>query len=139
MNKTVKVIMNILLVIAGLAFLVSLVVMLGSFGYANREVEDPAEQYRSVFEYKLKHKAYGEVLGTYYTKRLDNFDPEEGMEDIYRVAEYAHAAFMSRVYDEKGDSGRAATNASNMEKLKSSLGAYAYTADEVDEMIRNAP
>ena len=50
MNKTVKVIMNILLVIAGLVFLVSLIGMISSFGYANRETENPAETQKSVFE-----------------------------------------------------------------------------------------
>ena len=135
MNKTVKVIMNILTVIAGIILLASVIVMIGSFEYANREVEDPAESQRSVFEYKLKHKAYGEILGTYYSLRLDSFEAPEGMEDIYRVAEYAHTAFMSRVYAEKNDKDMISANAGRMEKLKSSLGAYAYTADEVDEII----
>ena len=135
MNKTVRVIMNILLVIAGIVFAASLIGMLGSIKYANREVEDPAESNKSVFEYKLKHKAYGEILGSYYANRLDSFEAAEGMEDIYRVAEYAHTAFMARVYEEKGDKSRASTNAGRMEKLKNSLGAYAYTAEEVDSII----
>jgi hypothetical protein len=68
-----------------------------------------------------------------------NFEPQDGMEDIYNVAEYAHAAFMSRVYAEKGDDRMSESNALRMEKVRNSLGAYAYTADEVDEVIRNAP
>ena len=137
MNKTVKVIMNILLVIAGLVFFVSLIGMISSFGYANRETDDPAETQKSVFEYKLKHKAYGEILDTYYVGRLDSFDAPEGMEDIYRVAEYAHAAFMSGVYAEKGDGDRSVRNSAQMEKLKGSLGTYAYAADEIDEIIQS--
>ena len=113
--------------------------MVGSFKYANREKEDPIETERSVFEYELRHKSYGEVMNTYYVKRMYNFEPQAGMEDIYNVAEYAHAAFMSRVYAEKGDDRMSESNALRMETVRNRLGDYAYTADEVDEVIRNAP
>ena len=139
MNKVIRVILNILIAIAGLVFLGMLIVMLGSFQYANREVGDPVENRRSVFEYELKHKAYNEIMGTWYVMRLKSFEAPEGMEDIFQVAEYAHAAFMSRVYAEKGDERAAAANAERMEDLRNRLGEYAYTADEVDEIIRTAP
>ena len=132
MNKMLKVILDILIVVACLVFLALTINMVGSFKYANREKEDPIETERSVFEYELRHKSYGEVMNTYYVKRI-------GMEDIYNVAEYAHAAFMSRVYAEKGDDRMSESNALRMETVRNRLGAYAYTAEEVDEVIRNAP
>jgi hypothetical protein len=46
---------------------------------------------------------------------------------------------MSRVYAEKGDDRMSESNALRMETVRNRLGAYAYTADEVDEVIRNAP
>ena len=128
MNKMVKVILDILIVIACLVFFALTIEMVGSFKYAHREKEDPIETERSVFEYELRHKSYGEIIDTYYVKRMYNFEPQDGMEDIYNVAEYAHAAFMM-----------SESNALRMETVRNRLGAYAYTADEVDEVIRNAP
>ena len=139
MNKKLRVILNILTVIAAIIFLVSFIAMISSFGYANRDVEDPAETYAGVFEYELKHRAYGEIMGTYYVRRLDSFTAEPGYEDLYRVGEYAHTAFMARVYDEKGDPEKASLCREKTGRLRSELGAYEYTADAVDEMIRNAP
>ena len=139
MNKTLRVILNILIVIAAIVFLVCFIDMILSIGYANRRSEDPAETYAGVFEYELKHRAYGEIMGTYYVRRLDSFTPEAGYEDLYRVAEYAHTAFMTRVYDEKGDPKKASLCREKTEMLRDGLGAYEYTADEVDELISNAP
>ena len=139
MNNIVKVILDILIVIACLVFFALTIEMVSSYRYAHREKEDPIETERRVFEYELRHKSYGEIIDTYYVKRMYNFEPQDGMEDIYNVAEYAHAAFMSRVYAEKGDDRMSESNALRMETVRNRLGAYAYTADEVDEVIRNAP
>jgi hypothetical protein len=139
MNKMMKVVLDILIVIACLAFVFLTIEMVSSYRYAHREKEDPVETERRVFEHELRHKSYGEIIDTYYVKRMYNFEPQDGMEDIYNVAEYAHAAFMSRVYAEKGDDRMSESNALRMETVRNRLGAYAYTADEVDEVIRNAP
>ena len=74
MNKMVKVILDILIVIACLVFFALTIEMVGSFKYAHREKEDPVETERSVFEYELRHKSYGEVMNTYYVKRMYNFE-----------------------------------------------------------------
>ncbi|MBR5406602.1 MAG: hypothetical protein IK111_03055 [Lachnospiraceae bacterium] len=139
MNKKLRVILNILLVAASIAFLISLVNLIASIGYANREVEDPAETFAGVFAYELDHRAYGEIMGDYYVRRLDRFTPDAGYEDLYRVAEYAHTAFMTRVYDEKGDPEKASLNREKADRLRGELGAYEYTADEVDGLIEKAP
>ena len=139
MNKVLKVILTVLIVIAALFFLVSFVDLVSSIRYAHREMEDPAETYVGVFEYELENRAYGEVMEDYYVRRMDNFTPEPGYEDLYRVAEYAHTAFMTRVYDEKGDSAKAASYREKTKNLRSELGSYEYTADEIDEMISRAP
>ena len=139
MNKALKIILNILIAIASLVFLVYLFDMFASIKYANREVEDPAETYAGVFDYEIEHRAYGEIMGSYYSKRMDSFEPIPGYEDLYRVAEYAHNAFMSRVYEEKGDSVKASQNKEKIQTLRKGLGAYEFTADEIDGMIKNAP
>ena len=139
MSKTVKVILNILIVFAGIFFLCSVIDLCGSIKYANRETEDPAESLMSVFEYELEHKAYDEVLSTYYVQRMSSLEAPEGMEAIYRVAEYAHSAFMMRVYEEKGDENKAGKCAANKKLLRNELGTYEYTADDLDRIVRNAP
>ena len=139
MNKKLKVILNVLIVVAAIAFAISLINLLVSIQYANREVENPADEYASVFEYELKHRAYGEIMSDYYVERLQSFSPTAGYENLYHVAEYAHTAFMIRVYEEKGDSGRAASYREKAESLRRDLGNYEYTADEVNAMLKKAP
>ena len=139
MNRVLKVILNVLTVIAAIVFAICLIYMISSFIYANRKVEDPAETYAGVFEYELKHRAYGEIMGSYYARRLDSFTPDAGYEDLYRVAEYAHTSFMIRVYDEKGDPGKASLYTEKTGELRKELGPYEYTADEIDGMIEKAP
>ena len=138
MSKKWTVILNILTVIAGLAFLVCLLDFVFSVKYKNREVEDPTETYAGVFEYELRHRAYGELMADYYARRLDTVTPQAGYEDLYKVAEYAHTAFMTRVYEEKGDAEKVSAYEEKKTALRSGLGAYTYTADEVDGMIEKA-
>ena len=139
MNKKLKVILNILLVAAALAFFISFLNLLFSIQYANREVEDPAETYAGVFEYQLEHRAYGEIMSSYYSRRLDSFDAPAGYENLYRVGEYAHCDFMSKVCDEKGDTNKASMYTEKAAVLRGELGDYGYTADDIDGMIQNAP
>ena len=139
MNKVLKVILNIMIVIASLAFFVCFVLMIESFKYKNREVEDPAETYAGVFEYMLRHRAYGEIIGDYYSRRMDSFGPVAGYEDLYKVGAYAHAAFMARVYSEKDDQYGIDRCNSSMKDIRSELGDLAHNANEIDEMIKNAP
>ena len=135
MNKTLKVILNILIAAASIVFAGCFLNLIFSVQYANREVEDPAKTYADVFEYELKHRAYGEIVEDYHVKRMDNFAPPAGYEDLYRVAEYAHTAFMSRVCDKKGEPEKASLYRDKAEGLRKELGTYEYTADEIDEMI----
>ena len=135
MNKILKIILNVCLVLAAFFFAVCFVDLISSIRYANREVEDPAETYAGVFEYELEHRAYGEIMGDYYVHRLKSFDPPAGYEDLYRIGEYAHTAFMGRVYDEKGDSKKASLCEEKKERSRGELGAYEYTADEIDGML----
>ena len=135
MNKRLKVILNIMIIIAAIVFAVTFLELIASIQYANREVEDPAEVYAGVFEYELEHRAYGEIMGQYYVRRMKSMDPPAGYEDLYRVAEYAHTAFMTRVYDEKGDAEKASLYREKAATLRKELGAYEYTADDVDEML----
>lgn len=136
MNKRLKVILNILIVAAAIAFFITFLNLMISIGYANREVEDPAETFAGVFEYELEHRAYGEIMGHYYSQRLKSLDPPAGYEDMYRVAQYAHTAFMTRVYDEKGDAEKSSLYEEKAAVLRFELGDYGYAADVVDEMLR---
>lgn len=139
MSKITRVILNILIVIASLVLVCLLAVMVDAIKYATRKLEDPVESHRTVFEYELKHRAYDEIIDTYYVQRMKSLEAPEGMEDIYNVGEYAHTSFMSRVYAAKGDEHAISSNAERMENLRERLGDYRYTADEVDAIIKDAP
>ncbi|MBR1470983.1 MAG: hypothetical protein IJ600_05005 [Lachnospiraceae bacterium] len=139
MSKKIKWILNILIAIAVVGLLLSLIHLGIAIKYAGREREDPVETYAGVFEYELKHKAYGEVMQDYFVKRLYYYTAPAGYEDLYRVGEYAHSAFMYRIYAQEEGSAKAAACSERMAALRSELGDYAYTADEIDEMIRTAP
>ena len=138
MNKKLKIILNVLIVIASIVFCALFIDMTASIRYANRETEDPIESERRVFEYELSHRAYGEVVGDYYSDRLSHFEPQPGTEDIYNVAEYAHTAFMSEVYAAKGDERMIRANDARRQDTKDRLGAYAYTADEIDRLCQRS-
>ena len=139
MNKAVKIILNILIVVASIGLFISLILLVESIGYAKSQKEDSTETDISVFEYRLENKAYGEILSGCYTDRMSKFDAPAGMEPIYNVSAYAHRSFMSREYEEKGDKDMVASNAEKMNALRNQLGAYSYTADEIDQMIKTAP
>ena len=138
MNKKLKIILIVLIVIASVVFIALYIGMNASIRYANRETEDPVETERRVFEYELSHRAYGEVMGDYYSDRLSFFEPQPGTEDIYNVAEYAHTTFMSEVYAAKGDERMIRANAERRQTAKDRLGAYAYTADEIDRLCQSS-
>ena len=129
-------ILNILIVIASVAFVLSLLNFIFSVQYANREVEDPAETFAGVLEYELGHRAYGEIAGHYYSQRMNSYDPPAGYENLYRIGEYAHSAFMGRVCDEKGDLKKASLYREKTKNLRKELGDYEYAADEIDDMIK---
>ena len=138
MNKKLKIFMNIMIVVASLVFIISFVDMLGSFDYVKKQEEKAADDsFISVFEYELKHKAYNDILETYYVKRLDEMEAPEGYENIWNVAEYSHYAFMARIYEAKGDKDRLDACAAKLEVLRSGLGDYKTAASDVDEVIMN--
>ena len=138
MNKALRVVLNILIVAASSGCAVSFVYLISSIRYANREVEDPAVSYAGVFEYMLENRAYGEIMEDYYARRMYSFDPPAGYEDLYHVAEYAHNDFMIAVCDEKGDNDKASMYRQLAEAVRKELGAYEYTAGEVDEMLKKS-
>ena len=139
MNKALKIILNILIVAASLILLVSVVNLVSSIQYVHREVEDPAETYAGIFDYLLEKRAYGEVVDDYHFQRRETFEPSPGYENLFRVGAYGHDAFMARVFEEMGDGTRASACRERMQSLRGELGDYAFTADEIDEMIANAP
>ncbi len=140
MNKKLRIILNIAIIIASVAFIAVFAGMVSSFNYKkNLEDEDTTEIDLSVFEYELKHKAYGEILSHYYANRMDNMAAPEGLEVVYMTADYAHTSFMSRVYNEKGDTAKETQSIEKLQQIRSNLGDHSYITDEVDDIIRSAP
>lgn len=137
-SKKLNLLFNLLLAVAGFAFFLCLIYLITSIEYKNREIEDPVAADQRVFEYKLKHKAYNEIISSYYTDRLYDFEPKPGYEDSYRISQYAHAAFMRAVYEAQQNESKIMRNETQLESLKSRLGSYSYTADDIEEVLRKA-
>ena len=139
-KNTLNTILNILLVISGLAVLVCLLDAGMSVSYRKeQDAKDDTEEDLGVFEYRLEKGAYGEVLSGYYADRLSDFEPKEGYEETYHVAEYAHAAFMARIYEAKEDTERLQQCTKKMDTLRKELGLYIYTSDKIDAVLESAP
>ena len=136
MNKKLKLLFNILIVVAALGFLVSLVDLIGSIQYRNREVPDESAETMGVFDYKIKHKAYGEITNTYFTDRMYSMEAPAGIEKTYLVAEYANMAFLKRLYAEKGDSQKEQECLEKLNAIRAQLGDYAFTADELEKIVK---
>ncbi len=141
MNKKVKVILNVLIGVACVFFLVYMINMFSSFKYRaeQEKKKDTLEVDISLFEYKLRHKAYNEILSSYHVDRLDGLEVPKGYEDIFRTAEYAHTAFMRKIYEAEKNEDQVRACTERMQNLKKDMGKYKYTADEVEEILRNAP
>ena len=124
---------------AAVAFFVCFVVMIDSFSYRkeqNAKIPEDEAMTMRVFDYKLKHKAYGEILNSYFTDLYSSMEPPEAIAMTYYVSDYANTAFMRRVYEEKKDAERERACREKLARIRTTLGDYAYTADELDEILK---
>ena len=135
LNKILKIVLNIAIVIAAFIFIVEASVLKQSGEYANKDMAEEYAGEMGVFEYKLRHKAYGEILKSYFTDRMYSMEAPEELSATYLVASYANTAFLNRIYQEKADKKNMAACDIKMEDIRSELGEYAYTADEIDEIV----
>ncbi|MCR4585491.1 MAG: hypothetical protein K5686_07160 [Lachnospiraceae bacterium] len=134
-GKILKIILNIAIVITALLLLVTIGIYKDSFSYVNKDMAKEYEEKLGVFEYKLKHKAYGEIVDSYFTARMYSLTAPEELEITYLVADYANTAFLRRVYAEKGDVQNENDCTEKLNSLRSRLGDHTYTADEIDAII----
>ena len=135
MNKTLKIILNILIGIAALGCLVFFIEYAGSVTYAHREIEDPSISAMQVFDYEVSHKAYGELVSGYFSDRISDFDAPAGEEILYATAEYANRSFLSKAYEEQGNAEKIASCEAKKAELREKLGDYDFAADEIDAIL----
>ena len=137
MNKVIKLVFNILIVAAAVAFLASFVLMLNSFKY-RKEQDGKAKTLLTMdgLNYKLKHKAYGELTNVYFTDRFKYMEAPKEVEVAYSVSEYANTAFLKRVYEEKKDEEKMRDSQEKLSGIRATLGDYTYAANEIDEILQ---
>ena len=139
MNKGIKLVFNILIVVAAVVFIGCFAVMMDSFDY-RREQDSKGpkevESSKGVFDYRLKHKAYGEVTNKYFTDRMYSMEAPEGLEMTYLVSEYANTAFLRCVYEEKKDGEKERACREKLSGIRAKLGDYVTAADEIDEILK---
>ncbi len=132
MNKTLKVVFNILIVVAALGVLL-MIFMIKDEVVRNKNKE--VKNVMSSFDYEVKHRAYGEVTDTYFVYYTKFIDLPEGFEETKLTAEYANLSFMLGVYEEKGDDNKAKACSDRMEEIKNQMDKYRFTADEIDKIM----
>lgn len=135
LNKILKTIFNIAIVIAAVLCLLFFVDMKSSFDHAKEHETVDIDSEMGTFNYKLKHKAYSEVVDHYFTDRMYSMTAAEGLEKQYLVAEYANTAFLRRIYAEKNDASAEKRCMDKLDDIRGKLDDYAYTAEEIDSVI----
>ncbi len=132
MNRSLKVVFNILIAAAALGILLMLFMIKDEI--VNNAKKEEKNVMRS-FEYEVKHRAYGEVTDTYFVYGTKFLEVPEGFEETKLTAEYAHLSFMLGVYEEKGDDKKAKECRDRSEEIKSQMDQYRFTADEIDKIM----
>lgn len=132
MNRSLKVVFNILIAAAALGILIMLFMIKDEI--VNNAKKEEKNVMRS-FEYEVKHRAYGEVTDTYFVYGTKFLEVPEGFEETKLTAEYAHLSFMLGVYEEKGDDKKAKECRDRSEEIKSQMDQYRFTADEIDKIM----
>ena len=132
MNRSLKVVFNILIAAAALGILLMLFMIKDEI--VNNAKKEEKNVMRS-FEYEVKHRAYGEVTDTYFVYGTKFLEVPEGFEETKLTAEYAHLSFMMGVYEEKGDDKKAKECRDRSEEIKSQMDQYRFTADEIDKIM----
>ncbi|HOO06594.1 MAG TPA: hypothetical protein PLH83_08930 [Ruminococcus sp.] len=132
MNRSLKVVFNILIAAAALGILLMLFMIKDEI--VNNAKKEEKNVMRS-FEYEVKHRAYGEVTDTYFVYGTKFLEVPEGFEETKLTAEYAHLSFMLGVYEEKGDDKKAKECRDRLEEIKSQMDQYRFTADEIDKIM----
>jgi len=132
MNRPLKVIFNILIVVAALGVLLMIFMIKDEIAHnANKEEKNVM----SSFDYEVKHRAYGEVTDTYFVYHTKFIELPEDYEETKLTAEYANLSFMLGVYEEKGDDKKAKACSDRMEEIKKQMDKYRFTADEIDKIM----
>ena len=132
MNRSLKVVFNILIAAAALGILLMLFMIKDEI--VNNAKKEEKNVMRS-FDYEVKHRAYGEVTDTYFVYGTKFLEVPEGFEETKLTAEYAHLSFMLGVYEEKGDDKKAKECRDRLEEIKSQMDQYRFTADEIDKIM----
>ena len=132
MNKLLKTVFNILIVIAALGVLLML------FMIKDAAVKNATKEEKNVmtsFDYEVRHRAYGEVADTYFIYDTKFLEVPVNFEETLLTAEYVNMSFMQGVYEEKGDQQKAKTCRDRQEAIKNELVQYRFTADEIDQIM----
>ena len=131
-GSLISIIMNIALVIAALIFIISLFSMIGEI----RRVYKSDRGNMSSMIYYLEDDEFGNMASAYYTRSAAVAPVDKDVKYCYDIAEYAHEAFMERVYDCKGDASRKERCSIRMQELRNGLGEYEIAADKADEQLK---
>lgn len=130
-GSLIGILLNVALVIASLIFIISLFAMIGEL----RRVYKNDRGYISSLTYYLEDDDFGNMAAMYFSRGAAVAPVDDSLKYEYDIAEYAHNAFMERVYDAKGDASRKERCALRQQEIRSGLGEYGIAADRVDKQL----
>lgn len=130
-GSLIGVILNIALVIAALIFTVSL---FGMISELRRVYQN--DRGSSSLSYYLEDGDFGNMTSSYLTRNTSVAPISDDVKYCYDIAEYAHTAFMKRIYEGRDDNTRAAKCDARMQELRDMLSEYGVAADAVDEELK---
>ena len=126
----IVVLLNVLLVIALLAALISLGKMISELRRAYNR--DPT----SGMAYYLQEEDYAGMVREYYHRNYDIAPFPTPQEEEYHVAEYADAAFQDLFFRTVGDREMSARLEDRMKTAREQCGMLSVSADDVDELLK---
>lgn len=122
--------LNVLLVLALLAALISLGRMISELRRAYNR--DPY----SGMEYYLQEEDYAGMVREYYHRNYDVAPFPTLHEEEYHVAAYADAAFQDLYFRTVGDEEMSARLEAKMKSARDGCGMLSVSADDVDELLK---
>ena len=133
-KKTDPVVVLLDLVIVVLFYVM---IMVGMFLYQNISFEKETGSFAqdaTRMSYDLQKNDFSSLIQGAYINKINNHNDTEM---YHKLAEYTEAAFMYKVYDEKGQVAEADRQKEIMDSSRKTMGNMTVFADKVDEMIRD--
>lgn len=138
MNKWKEQISNIKLLILNIIIVILAILLVVVFVVAAEELysafsDDAVGE--DAFIYAMEEERYGDLVEYYYRNNVEGDKTDPNMQEYYGVAWYFEAAFYYKMYEEAGETARAAEQKERMEKAVQQLGDFHFMEGKINETL----